>query len=297
MSTVKPVRRGSRTYHYLVQTYRWKGAIRKKQLYLGAKVPAKLDSQRIRLERMVWDQTWFREFDQIRANFQKRLRSVPRSVLDKERDDFVLHFTYDTNRIEGSSLSLDDTRNLLRRGVAPASKPVSDAIESTRHAEVLRRLIDHPEPVNLPNLLRWHRSIFGETKKDIAGSIRDYPVRIGNSRFLPPPALEVRPSLIELLRATNRRRGGMHPVERAGWFHLHFEMIHPFGDGNGRLGRLAMNLLLAQDGFPMINITYNHRGGYYTALEESGVRSIDRPFLHWFFLRFLRAERFFLERS
>lgn len=297
MATVKPVRRGKAVYLYLVQTYRWQGKIRKKEIYLGTKIPDKLDSIKDRLEREIWQETWFQQFDKIRDNFRRRLRTVPRSISDKEQEAFILQFTYDTNRIEGSSLTLEDTRNLLERGITPTSKPVYDVIESRHHAELIRRLILQPEPVDLPHLLTWHKELFGETKPDIAGRIRDFEVRIGNSRFLPPPPLEVRPSLIELLRLINRNREEMHPLEKSALFHLRFESIHPFGDGNGRIGRLAMNVLLAQDGYPMLNIPYERRRGYYTSLEASHLKGLSRPFLRWFFLRYSRNNRFYLRGS
>jgi Fic family protein len=296
VASVKIVKRGSRTYRYLVQSYRWEGIPRKKELYLGAELPEDLTPSRALLERTIWSETWFRQFDLIRAEYQRRLRAVPRSVLEKESEDFVVEFTYDTNRIEGSTLSLEDTRLLLVKGITPSSKPVSDVEETRNHAKLIRRLAKSPEPVDLPRLLRWHRELFGGTKPDIAGRLRDFEVRIGASRHLPPSAVEVRPMLLELLRWTGRSRAKIHPVQLAAEFHFRFENIHPFGDGNGRIGRVAMNMILARQGFPMLNIRYKGRGGYYHALEESSVRADSRPFLHWFFLRYSRANRFFLIR-
>lgn len=294
MAIVKSVRRGGAVYHYLVQTYRWEGKIRRKQVYLGTAVPEKLDKTREQLEKEIWQETWFEQFDKVRENFQKRLRAIPRSVADKEREEFVVRFTYDTNRIEGSTLTLEDTRKLLERGITPPFKAVHDVIESRRHAALVRRLMVHPEPVDLSHVVGWHKELFGETKPDIAGRIRDFEVRIGDSRYVPPPPLEVRPMLVELLRGINRNKDSMHPVERAASFHLRFESIHPFGDGNGRIGRLAMNVLLARDGYPMLNISYDRRRGYYSSLEKSDVRGLSRPFLRWFFLRYSRDNRFYL---
>jgi len=296
MVTVKSVRRGGGVYYYLVQAYRWEGAVRKKQVYLGTTVPENLAAYRDRLENEVWSETWFKQFDRIAEAYRNRLRSVPPSVIEKERDTFVLEFTYDTNRIEGSSLTLDETRSLLTRGISPSSKPVTDIIEARKHAALARRLMVRPDPLDLPHLLGWHQELFGETKADIAGQIRDFEVRIGQSRYIPPPPVEVRPLLIELLRRTNRNKGKLHPVLRAGLFHLQFENIHPFGDGNGRVGRLAMNVLLAKEGYPMLNILYGRRGAYYRALEQASVRGATRPFLRWFFLRYSRDNRFYLRR-
>lgn len=296
MATVKSVRRGRGVYHYLVQTFRWEGKIRKKQKYLGTTVPSNLNRARDTLEKDIWRETWFKLFDRIRDGYQKRVHTVPRSVQEQERDEFIIEFTYSTNRIEGSTLTLGETRQLLTRGISPPSKPYHDVVESQKHANLLRRLMTDPEPVDLAHILNWHRELFAETKPDIAGRIRDYEVRIGNSRHVPPPAVEVRPMLIELLRRTGRNQDALHPVQLVGEFHFWFEDIHPFGDGNGRVGRLAMNVLLTSIGFPMLNIEYGRRAGYYNALEQSSVQESSRPFLHWFFLRYSRDNRFFLGR-
>ena len=293
MAAVKSIRRGGGVYHYLVQSFRWEGKSRKKQVYLGTTIPPDLDRPRELLEREIWQDTWFKLFDRIKVGYQKRLRTVPQSVREQDRNEFIIEFTYNTNRIEGSSLTFEETRKLLTRGVSPASRPYQDVVESQKHAILLRRLMTEPEPIDIAHILKWHKELFSETKPDIAGRIRDYGVRIANSRHLPPPALEVRPMLIELVRRTVRNRAKVHPVQLAGEFHFWFEYIHPFGDGNGRVGRLAMNVLLARSGFPMLSIAYDRRAGYYSSLEETSVRNAPRPFLRWFFLRYSRDNRLY----
>ncbi|MGA8275722.1 MAG: Fic family protein [Thermoplasmata archaeon] len=294
MTAIRTVVRGDRRYYYLVQTYRWGGEVGRKEKYLGTTRPADLRAQRARLERQVWDVTWFRSFNEVFLAYQERQRSLPESLTEKEREDFVIEFTYDTNRIEGSTLTFRETSDLLTHGVSPASKPIRDIQETLAHAALLRRLLLKPEPVNLPHLLTWHRSIFGETKPDISGRVRDFEVRISGSQQVPPFALEVRPMLVETLRWFQRHGTTLDPVERAGLFHFQFENIHPFGDGNGRIGRLAMNLMLFQDKFPMINIRYGRRTGYYRALERSSIASSPRPFLLWFFRRYLAEQQWWL---
>jgi len=296
MGTVRTVRRGSRTYRYLVQSYRWNGVVRKKQLYLGTSLPTDLTSSQLALERAIWKETWFVQFDAIQTAFQERLARLPPSVHEKESEDFALEFTYDTNRIEGSTLSLEDTRRLLERGITPAARPLNDILETQKHATIVRRLIHNPEPITLSRLLGWHKELFSETKPDIAGRLRDFEVRIRGSQHVPPSALEVRPMLLELIRWSTRASTKIHPVELSAEFHFRFEHIHPFGDGNGRIGRLAMNSLLAQRDFPMLNILYARRRGYYRALELSSLRGDARPFLRWFFLRYSRDMQFYLRR-
>jgi len=288
MAVVRTVARGRRTYHYLVQTYRWGGAVHRRERYLGTELPVDLAHQREALEREVWGFTWFRTFDAIRQGYASHRRSLPAAAAATEREQFILEFTYDTNRIEGSTLTFREVADLLIDGVSPARRPMADVREAQLHAMLVKRLLSHPEPVDLPHLLAWHRAMFGETKPPIAGRIRDYEVRIVGSRFVPPSAREVRPTLVELVRRARRRTNALHPVERAAAFHCELEHLHPFGDGNGRVGRLAMNMLLQESGFPMLNIRYGKRGGYYQALERRDLARTPRPFLAWFFRRYAR---------
>jgi len=294
MAIVRTVNRGENRYYYLVQTYRWDGAVQRKERYLGRVLPGDLERQRASLEREVWQATWFGAFQSIHDAYQSHLRTLPGEAIDKEREQFVIEFTYDTNRIEGSTLTFQETADLLEHGISPRSKPMRDIRETELHASLMKRLLAHPEPFDFPHLLSWHKAIFRETKPQYAGRIRDFEVRIGQSKHVPPPPFEVRPMLIELLRWVQRRSEDLHPVERAAEFHFRFENIHPFGDGNGRIGRLAMNMLLYGSGYPMSNIQYGKRSGYYHALERSSVTSSPLPFMLWFFRRYQRDGKLWL---
>lgn len=295
MATVRAVDRGDSRYYYLAQTYRWDGSVLRKEKYLGTILPKDLARQRVALEREVWQETWFRLFESIRDGYQSHLRTLPREATEKERQQFVIEFTYDTNRIEGSTLTYRETAELLEHGVSPPSRPMQDVREAQLHAALMKRLLERPEPVDLPHLLSWHRDLFRETKPEYAGRVRDFEVRIGRSKHVPPPPLEVRPMLVELMRWVNRRAQEINSVERAAEFHFRFENIHPFGDGNGRIGRIAMNMILSAGGYPMLNIPYGRRAGYFHALERSSVTSSPQPFVLWFFRRYQREGRRWLK--
>jgi Fic family protein len=288
LAIVRTVNRGENRYFYLVQTYRWGGVVHRRERYLGRVLPDDLERQRTSLEREIWQATWFSAFQSIHDGYQSHLRTLPGAALDKEREQFVIEFTYDTNRIEGSTLTFQETADLIEHGISPRAKPMRDIREAELHASLMNKLLANPEPIDLPHLLAWHKAIFRETKPQFAGRIRDFEVRIQRSKHIPPPPLEVRPMLVELLRWVQRHAKEFHPVERAAAFHFRFENIHPFGDGNGRIGRLAMNMLLHESGYPMLNIQYEKRAGYYHALERSSATSSSRPFILWFFRRYQR---------
>ncbi len=291
MTAVRVVRRGKRGYYYLTQTYRWGGRVRRKEIYLGTLPPVSLGSQEIDLQRQIWEETWFPAFDAIRSAWASLRKTQPGPVVRKAQHDFAIEFTFHSNRIEGSSLTLDEVALAVDQGMTPSSKPLADVLEARSHAALAERLCRAPETLDLGHLLRWHRELFLQTKPEVAGQLRQYDVRIRGSSFRPPVALEVRPLLLELLRWSARGSKRSHAVERAAEFHVRFERIHPFGDGNGRIGRLATNVILVASGYPPFIVDVRSRRGYLRALERVEEEGKVRPFVNWFFLHYLRESK------
>jgi Fic family protein len=143
--------------------------------------------------------------------------------------------------------------------------------------------------------LKWHKELFGETKKDLAGKLRYYRVYISGSMHKPPPPEEVEMCIDELFKWYSRESKKMNAVELAALLHLKFETIHPFGDGNGRIGRMIMNFVLHHNGYPMLDIRYINRMDYYKALEKSNVREDETAFVQWFFKRYVKENGGYLK--
>ena len=230
MASLQKSVRGGRTYLYIQHTYRWNGRASQIRKYIGVKAPSNLGPVLAAVEREASSRTWFPLFERIRKGYRERLLGIPREMVAKEAHEFVVQFTFDTNRIEGSTLSFSETAALVDHGLSPASKPAADMIEARAHADLAERVLSHPPVIDLKELLRWHSSLFGVTKPGITGRLRTYEVGIGGTRYRPPSGIEVRPMTIELIRWVSRNRLHLHPVELAAEFHYRFEAIHPFGD-------------------------------------------------------------------
>ena len=97
--------------------------------------------------------------------------------------------------------------------------------------------------------------------------------------------------LREFFKWYSKNKVSLHPVELAALVHLKLVTIHPFADGNGRISRLMMNLILNNNKFPMLNIRYEKRGSYYTALERAQVKKDESIFLNWFFKRYFAENK------
>jgi len=206
-------------------------------------------------------------------------------------------FTYTTNRIEGSTLTLRDTTELLEYGLSPRHKPQSDVKEAEAHKAVFNAILTYTHELSLSTVLHWHATLFSQTKAHDAGRIRTYQVGISSSKYEPPLPIELDFLLQEFFHWYHNNKHTIHPVHLAALVHLRFVSIHPFGDGNGRMSRLLMNYVLHKYGYPMLIIDYSQRNSYYTALERSHLTKNESIFVQWFFKRYCKEYRSLLQEK
>lgn len=289
MVTVKRKVVGGHTYYYLEHSLRKDGKVVKKEQYLGKVQPKDIEERKKEFVSEIYKERWFELLDRIKANFSREQKDIPASAKEKGIKSFMIEFTYDTNRIEGSKLTLRETADLLEMGITPRAKPVQDIMEAEAHMNVFYEMLNQEKDISLQTALYWHKRLFDGTKPDIAGRIRQHQVSISGSRFTPPFPAEIYPLVREFFKWYRRERNRLHPVELAALVHLKFVTIHPFADGNGRISRLMMNFVLKENGYPMLNIPYEGRRSYYNALERAQIKSMEMVFLHWFTKRYIKA--------
>ena len=295
MVELKKLKKGNKEYFYLVHSYREGKSIKKKQLYLGNTIPKDLDKKKKKFIQEFYKEKFLNNIDQIKKNFNKTYNQLPKSAKEKSKENFAIKFTYNTQRIEGSTLTLKETANLLEHGISPGSKPLRDAKEAESHKKVFFEMLDYEKKLSLQAVLKWHLELMQDTKKDIAGKIRNHDVAISQSKFSPPMHIELDTLLKEFFDWHNKEKKNIHPVELAALAHLKFVTIHPFSDGNGRMSRLMMNFILKENNFPLLDIQYTKRTSYYNALERSQVNGDDNIFIQWFFRRYLAEYKKYLK--
>lgn len=288
MVNVKKLVRGKQTYYYLEHSYRDKNKVRKKQIYLGKKIPKNIDEIKKKFIMEIYNELWLDKIDIVKKNFANERKDMPISARDKELESFMIRFTYDTQKIEGSTLSLRDTSNLLEKGLSPSEKPINDVREAEAHKKIFYNMLDHKKNLSLQICLLWNKLLLKDTKQDIAGKIRNHQVAISRSKFVPPMPSELDFLLKEFFDWYNKEKNILHPVVLASLAHLKFVTIHPFSDGNGRISRIMMNFVLQKNGYPMLNIEYKNRNSYYSALERSQIKKDDSIFVQWFLKRYLK---------
>lgn len=282
-------------YYYLEHSMRDGKKVLKKEIYLGRKIPSDIEEIKKNMLDDIDRKKWYSDVDRIRKNYSQNQRAMPKSIREKEMENFTVNFTYDTQRIEGSTLTRKETADLLERGITPKSKPVRDVQEAEAHRDLFFKILKSKKDMSLHEILEWHWELFNKTDKEIAGKIRNYRVGIGGSKFIPPLPSDVNPMLTEFFQWYHKNKNKTHPVELAALAHLKFVTIHPFGNGNGRISRLVMNFILNRKKYPMLVIPYEGRNSYYNALERSQVKKVDRIFLQWFAKKYIREHKRYLK--
>ena len=292
MVSLKRKQRGSKTYYYLEISVREGNKVKKMEKYLGQKFPKNLQELKTEFLREFLSKKYFPVLNKIKKNYQKEKKKTPKSALEKNLENLSIHFTYNTNAIEGSTLTLRETALLLEKGIVPKEKPFREIKEAEAHKKVFYKTLSYRKNLNLQIVLYWHKLLFKETKPDLAGKIRQHSVLIAGSRFKPPYPAELNFLLEDFFKW--RQKNKLHPVELAALVHLKFVSIHPFSDGNGRISRLMMNFVLNKFGYPIFVISYENRNSYYNALEKAQIGKDDYIFVRWFIKRYLKEWKDYL---
>ncbi|MBK7602249.1 MAG: Fic family protein [Saprospiraceae bacterium] len=199
-----------------------------------------------------------------------RLRPLPSIALKSIKESLTLEWTYNSNSIEGNTLTLVETKLIIEEGITIKGKSLREHFEAVNHQvaiEMIESLVDKNHLLNVHDILIVNGVVLQNIEKEYAGRYRTSGVRISGANFVPPNALKIDDLMTELINWVNE-----YPIDiviKAAIVHHRFVWIHPFFDGNGRTARLIFNLLLMQAGFPPAIILKNDRKKYYDALNNS----------------------------
>ena len=223
------------------------------------------------------------QIDELKARLASA-RPLPKAALHKIEEALAIEYTYESNRIEGNTLTLQETALVIEEGLTIGGKSLREHLEAINHNEAIAFIKDiaqGEEPITERTILQIHALILRGIDRQNAGRYRTVPVLISGSRHVPP-----QPYLIEkqmedfLLRFREMENESIHPVDIAAYLHDELVRIHPFIDGNGRTSRLLMNLYLLRHGYVMVLLKGDAESklAYYKALETSHVDKNPAPF-------------------
>ena len=198
-------------------------------------------------------------------------RPLTQGELERLSEDFAIEYTYNSNAIEGNTLTLRET-DMVLRGLTVDKKPLKEHLEAIGHKEAfdyVSELVKENAELSESIIKNIHYLVLADKRED-RGVYRRVPVRIMGAAHEPVQPYIIEPKLNELLQ--NYAESDEHIITKLARFHIEFEGIHPFIDGNGRTGRLLVNLELMKAGFPPIDIKFTDRAAYYSAFDEYHLR-------------------------
>jgi len=188
----------------------------------------------------------------------------------------TIEWTYNSNAIEGNTLTLKETRLVIEEGITIGSKPIKEYLETINHKsaiEFVESLAQKKSKITERNIREIHSLVLKDIDPEYAGKYRDMNVRITGSKHTPPDSLQVQDKMTDFQKKNLNTKN--HPLIEAATAHFEFVSIHPFTDGNGRTARLLMNLILMKKGYFPAVIMKNDRLKYYDVLEKGHSGNIE----------------------
>ena len=198
-------------------------------------------------------------------------RPLTEGEVKRLREEFLIDFTYNSNAIEENTLILQETALIIKEGITIDKKPLKEHLESVGHKDAF---------YYVEELVKEKLELSEKIIKDIHTLVlMDKPQDRGVYRNILPQPYIVPKLMEQLIGEYKEQSNDMHVVEKVSLFHLKFKSIHPFIDGNGRTGRLILNLELMKEGYPRINIKFKDRRKYYDCFTDYHKNNFDPKML------------------
>lgn len=281
-------------YYYRTKAVRKGKKVKKQRIYLGVNLEEKalrnLEAEadrKLQLFSLILEKEDILFLDKIKRDFSKE----PRENYDNRYQAFCSLFTHNSTGIEGNTLTLSETSSLLFEGIVPSSKSLREINETINHKKAFDYILNYKKEVSKDFIFELHKLVISNTLRQELisqiGRYRTIQVYIGSS--LPPKPEDVHIKMANLLRWYSINKKILHPLIVASYFHTEFEKIHPFVDGNGRVGRLLLNFILHKNNLPMINIPNSKKNKYYEVLQKAHKGEI-KPFVSFLILLLKESE-------
>ena len=198
-------------------------------------------------------------------------RPLPKYTVQSLREKLFLEWTYNSNAIEGNTLTINETKVVLE-GITVGGKTMREHLEVINHRDAItyvEEIVRKEEPLSEWQIKNLHRLVLKGIDDGFAGVYRNQQVFISGAAHTPPPAFKIQEQMNHLMSWYDGEAQHLHPIVRGAMLHAIFVGIHPFIDGNGRTSRLLLNLELMKSGYPPVIIRVENRLAYYNALDKA----------------------------
>lgn len=277
---------GGKSYFYLKESKRKKGKIKTRTVsYLGkATMSRKELSKRVKeAEEHINEEFLSREqlehLEKIKEDFSKKIKNLDKKLIEDMFRDFKTHYIYNTTAIEGNTLTLEEANLLLNENKTPEGKDLKEIYDHINERDAFDYLLKEKPKLDLKLMIKIHSMLLRNIDKRV-GEFRKYNVRVFGADFETSNAKFVYTDLNLLMKWYKANKNKLHPLILSAVFHEKFERIHPFYDGNGRTGRMIVNLILIKNTFPPLAIKNEDRLEYYKALSEGHKANLIQTDVH-----------------
>ena len=206
------------------------------------------------------------KIEEIRLDYIKILKKLPKKNFKDLLDRFTANFTYESNALEGNSLTLKDVVIIMFENISIKGKELREVYETRNSRKVVEMILANKIKINEKDIIKMHRVLIKDI--DIRIGYKRFPNVILGKRIKTTPPERVAYEMKKLVRWYEDNKRKVHPLKLASLFHGRFEQIHPFEDGNGRVGRFLINLILSEQKYPPLIIRKSQRLSYLAALEK-----------------------------
>jgi Fic family protein len=208
-------------------------------------------------------------------------RPLPEYTVKSIREHLLLEWTYNSNAIEGNTLTLIETKVVLE-GITVGGKTLREHLEVINHRDAIlyvEEIVSKKETLTEWQIKNIHALVLKGINDPYAGDYRDQQVIIAGAKHTPPEPFLIKEKMENLIKWYDTEGQSLHPVERAALLHIIFVGVHPFIDGNGRTSRLLLNLELMKSGYPPLIIRNENRIKYYNALDKAHTTGDNADFI------------------
>lgn len=289
-----------RPYYKLVHTIRKGKKVIHKSKYLGKALPTEERLERLKKEFLreltgsgykYLTRQEVAEIEQQKKEYQQELTTLSPLEKEKNKQEFIIRFTYDSSKLSGVIVTLRQTALILKEGIIPKDIQNLKTVKALEnHQKGAMIITKYAGTLDLKFMKKLHLTLLSGVDDAIAGKLRDElqrNVKIAGTAYVPPKWQELKkefPQFFLWYKAEQRR---LHPLELAALVHLKIISIQPFVDGNSRLSRLLMNWILWKKNYPPIAIPIEDLENYYDVLDKYQIENDERPFVEYIKKRYL----------
>ena len=224
-------------------------------------------------ENHIFTKEQIEKIEDIKFNYYKILKNLPKKNFNDLLDRFTANFTYESNALEGNSLTLKDVAIVMFENASIKGKDLREIYETRNSRKVVELIMQNKFRIREEDIIKMHKVLVKGI--DVASGYKRFPNVIVGKRIKTTPPEKVGSEIKRLIKWYYNNKHKIHPIKIASLFHGKFEQIHPFEDGNGRVGRFLINVILINNKYPPLIIRKSQRIAYLTALEKFDQKHTD----------------------